>query len=209
MLLPVIYGNGHLATVLRGTETMGWIHAFAQPWLIAARADAGRVQEAMDLLQEVRSRSVALLAYLLTRPQRRAERDELLDVLFEGKADDSARAYLRQAVRWLRTVLPPEGVISERTPVELSKELAAVSESVQLESALAEAARLRGTDRLRATLAALEIIDRGPYLPGIASQWLDDGSCRPYRDIRASAEPTRMQTGLDRYSRVPLGLILT
>lgn len=107
-----------------------------------------------------------LLAYLLTRPHRRAERDELLDVLFEGRADDSARAYLRQAARWLRTVLPPDGVVSG--------ELAATSESVRVEGALAEAARMRGSDRLRATLAALEIIDRGPYLPGIASQWLDE-----------------------------------
>jgi len=103
---------------------------------------------------------------LLTRPHRRAERDELLDVLFEGRADDSARAYLRQAARWLRTVLPPDGVVSG--------ELAATSESVRVEGALAEAARMRGSDRLRATLAALEIIDRGPYLPGIASQWLDE-----------------------------------
>jgi DNA-binding SARP family transcriptional activator len=115
-----------------------------------------------------------LLAYLLTRPHRPAERNELLDVLFEGRADDSARAYLRQAVRWLRTVLPPDSVVSERGAVALSGELAATSESVRLEGALAEAARLRGPDRLRATLAALEIIDRGPYLPGIASQWLDE-----------------------------------
>ena len=119
-------------------------------------------------------KTYALLAYLLTRPHRQAERDELLGVLFEGRADESARAYLRQAVRWLRTVLPPDGVVSERGTVGLSGELVAVSESVRVEGALAEAARLRGADRLRATLAALEIIDRGPYLPGIASQWLDE-----------------------------------
>ena len=119
------------------------------------------------------AKTYALLAYLLTRPRRQAERDELLEVLFEGRADNSARAYLRQAVRWLRTVLPADGVVSERGTVGLSEELVAVSESVRVEGALAEAARLRGADRLRATLAALEIIDQGPYLPGITSQWLD------------------------------------
>jgi DNA-binding SARP family transcriptional activator len=127
--------------------------------------------------EEVRPRiakSYELLAYLLTRPQHRAERDELLDALFEARADASTRAYLRQAVRWLRSVLPPDGVITERAGVALGDQLAAVSESAQLERALAQAAPLRGADRLGATLNALEIADQGPYLPGIESEWVDE-----------------------------------
>jgi len=120
------------------------------------------------------AKTYALLAYLITRPRHRAERDELLGALFDGRADDSARAYLRQAVRWLRAVLPPESVVSEHPSVGLSDEVAAISESVQLEGALAQAARLQGADRLNSTLRALEIVDRGPYLPGIAAQWLDE-----------------------------------
>ena len=127
--------------------------------------------------EEVRPRiakTYELLAFLLTRPGRRAERDELLDALFAGRADDSTRAYLRQAVRWLRSVLPADGVVTEQGAVALSGDLAAVSESVQLEARLAEAARLRGVERLEATLAALDVVARGPYLPGMASDWVEE-----------------------------------
>jgi DNA-binding SARP family transcriptional activator len=120
------------------------------------------------------AKTYELLAYLLTRPHHRAERHELLDALFDARADDSTRAYLRQAVRGLRAVLPPDALVSEGTAVALSDELAAVSESVELERALAEAARLRGTERLAATLDALEVLERGGYLPGISSHWVDE-----------------------------------
>jgi DNA-binding SARP family transcriptional activator len=120
------------------------------------------------------AKSYELLAYLLTRPHHRAERDELLDALFDARVDDSTRSYLRQAVHRLRSVLPPDGVISERAAVGLSDDLAVVSESVELERGLAQAARLRGADRLAATLAALETVDQGPYLPGIDSRWVEE-----------------------------------
>lgn len=120
------------------------------------------------------AKTYELLAYLLTRRHHRAERGELLDALFEGRDDDSARAYLRQAIRWLRAVLPPDGVVAGRSEVALNDEIAAVSESVHLERALAEAARLRGADCLDATLAALGLLDRGAYLPGVKSPWTDE-----------------------------------
>jgi DNA-binding SARP family transcriptional activator len=120
------------------------------------------------------AKTYELFAYLLTRPERRAERDELLDVLFDGRADDSARAYLRQAVRWLRATLPRDGLISDRAGVALGQHVTAISESVKLEHALAQAARLRGDERLAATLAALETVGQGEYLPGICSRWVED-----------------------------------
>jgi DNA-binding SARP family transcriptional activator len=126
---------------------------------------------------EVRPRiakAYELLAFLLISPQHRAERDELLDALFESRTDESTRAYLRQAVRWLRAVLPPDAVVTERGAVALGDELGAVSESVELERALGQAGRVRGAGRLDATLAALEVVDRGPYLPGIESRWVEE-----------------------------------
>jgi DNA-binding SARP family transcriptional activator len=126
--------------------------------------------------EEVRPRlgkTYELLAYLLTRPGHRAERDELLGALFEGRRDDSARAYLRQAVHGLRTVLPPDGVITDDGATALSDQLAAVSESVEFQRALAQAARLQGEARLDATCAALELVERGTYLPGISSEWAE------------------------------------
>jgi DNA-binding SARP family transcriptional activator len=47
-----------------------------------------------------------------------------------------------------------------------------MSESARLERMLSEAARLQGEERLAATLRALEIVERGEYLPGIGSDWV-------------------------------------
>jgi ATP/maltotriose-dependent transcriptional regulator MalT/DNA-binding SARP family transcriptional activator len=127
--------------------------------------------------EEVRPRiakTYELLAYLVAAPEARADRDELLGALFEGRADESSRAYLRQAVRWLRQVLPENSVTVEEGQVRLGDQIAIASESTGFEAALAQAARLRGGDRLDATLAALEPFDRGPYLPGVGSRWAED-----------------------------------
>ena len=129
--------------------------------------------------EEVRPRlakTYELLAYLLTRACHRAERDDLLDALFDARTDDSTRAYLRQAVHWLRTVLPSEGLVTEGTAVALRDRLAVVSESVEFEHSLVEAARLRGAERLAATLSALEVAGRGAYLPISSSRWVEERS---------------------------------
>jgi DNA-binding SARP family transcriptional activator len=126
---------------------------------------------------EVRPRiakTYELLAYLAARSDARAERDELLDALFEGRADESSRAYLRQAVRWLRQVLPEGSVHVEKGEVWLGDEVMVTSESARLEGALAQAARLRGAQRLAATMSALEAFDRGPYLPDFGSRWVEE-----------------------------------
>jgi DNA-binding SARP family transcriptional activator len=116
-----------------------------------------------------------LLAYLVTRPDGEAGRDELLDVLFDGRVDNSTRAYLRQAVRWLRHVLPDEGaLVVDGGRARVGDDVLVTSESTVLESRLAEAARLQGEERLASTLDALEIFDRGEYLPGSHVRWVDD-----------------------------------
>lgn len=120
------------------------------------------------------AKAYELLAYLLTRREPRAERAELLNELFDGRDDDSTRAYLRQAIRWLRAVLPADVVIAEGSVLVLSDNLGASSESLELEREFAQAARLRGVDRLDATLNALKVVDQGEYLPGIDSHWVDE-----------------------------------
>jgi DNA-binding SARP family transcriptional activator len=127
--------------------------------------------------EEVRPRiakSYELLSYVIAQARGECDRDQLLDALFDGRQDDSARAYLRQTIRWLREALPPEAFALEGRTVRVGGALAVSSESVELESMLAEAARLRGRDRLEATLRALEIYDQGPYLPGPRGGWADD-----------------------------------
>jgi DNA-binding SARP family transcriptional activator len=116
-----------------------------------------------------------LLAYLVTRPDGEAGRDELLDVLFDGRVDNSTRAYVRQAVRWLRHVLPDEGaLVVDGGRARVGDDVLVTRESTVLESRLAEAARLQGEERLASTLDALEIFDRGEYLPGSHVRWVDD-----------------------------------
>jgi DNA-binding SARP family transcriptional activator len=127
--------------------------------------------------EEVRPRirkAYELLAFLSTRRRASATRAELLDALFEGRDDDSTRAYLRQAVRWLRHVLPEEGGIeSEGGEVRLMDSVLVTTESARFESQLAAAAGLLGEERLSATLEGLAIYDQGDYLPGARSSWAD------------------------------------
>jgi len=120
------------------------------------------------------AKSSELLAYLTTRPGLRAARDELLDALFDGRTDPSTRAYLRQAIRWLRHVLgTPHAVVAENGDVRLGDAVTVAGESTRLEILLAEAARLQGDDRLQATLDALQIADRGEFLPAVHTHWAD------------------------------------
>jgi DNA-binding SARP family transcriptional activator len=119
------------------------------------------------------SKGYELLAYLLTYGE--STREDLLGALFKGRADDSARAYLRQAINALRDCLPDGALITPPGgPVRLADDVLVVSDSDNLESRLMEAARLRGEDRIAATLSALALTEQGEYLGGATSAWVDD-----------------------------------
>jgi DNA-binding SARP family transcriptional activator len=119
------------------------------------------------------SKGYELLAYLLTHGE--STREDLLGALFNGRADDSARAYLRQAINALRDCLPEDALITPPGgPVALADDLLVVSDSDNLESRLMEAARLRGEDRIAATLDALTLIEQGEYLDGMRATWVDE-----------------------------------
>jgi DNA-binding SARP family transcriptional activator len=121
------------------------------------------------------AKAYELLAFLVTRAGTEAGRGELLDALFDGRVDESTRSYLRQAARWLRHTLPDEGaLVVEGGRMRLGDDVLATSESTRFESALAVAARLQGDERLTATVEALAVFDRGEYLPGIRSHWVDE-----------------------------------
>jgi ATP/maltotriose-dependent transcriptional regulator MalT/DNA-binding SARP family transcriptional activator len=118
------------------------------------------------------AKSYELLAYLTSRSAPEASRDELLTALFDGRSDESARSYLRQAAHQLREVLPQDArLVSEGSRISLDG--AASSESVRLETLLARAARLQGAERLEEILRALEIAGRGDYLPGMSAAWVE------------------------------------
>jgi DNA-binding SARP family transcriptional activator len=118
------------------------------------------------------AKTYELLGYLLLRPDGQAGRAELLEALFDGRSDDSTRAYLRQAVSCLRRLLPGDAELADNGRVRLPEEVVIESESLDFEARLLESARLRGTERLTATLDALAVYQRGEYLPDACSDWV-------------------------------------
>ena len=126
-----------------------------------------------DVRPKIR-KSLELLCYLLLSPAPQVSREDVLTALWNGRDDDSTRAYLRQALRHLREVLP-EGVAVEARGDALVLEGALTSESLELEALLAEAARDPGPGRLGYLLEALELDGRGLFLEGSSDvTWIDD-----------------------------------
>jgi DNA-binding SARP family transcriptional activator len=70
--------------------------------------------------------------------------------------------------------------------VRLRPSVRVTTESRRLIGLLGEAAATRGEDRLRLLLAALEIADRGPYLPSVTSDWAEDRRQRLEELVRSA-----------------------
>lgn len=118
------------------------------------------------------AKTLELLAYLLTRSKHTATREELLDALFDGRDDDSSRSYLRQAVTWLRRVLPENAVETTRGSVGLCQTASIDCDSMAAQRALQEAGRLQGDRCVAAFEAASELLQRGELLEGCRSTWV-------------------------------------
>src|ERR1700739_2529815 len=143
------------------------------------RARAGRVRGTAIILDgtEVRpslAKCYELLGFLAARSGAPASRDDLLNALFDARADESARSYLRKTIIGVRRLLPPDVLsVSADGRGALSPDIVLASESVRLEQELAAAARLQGSELVTATEHALAPLQRGEYLPGIRSPWVD------------------------------------
>jgi ATP/maltotriose-dependent transcriptional regulator MalT/DNA-binding SARP family transcriptional activator len=136
------------------------------------------------------AKSLELLAYLLVRRGEEISRAVLLDVLFDGRDDISTRAYLRQAIRQLRLVLPAEsGVTVEGSTLLLAAGAPLSSDATRFAASVSAAARLEGTARLSATTDALALYDRGEFLEGVSTAWVDEHR----RALRALAGAARYE----------------
>jgi DNA-binding SARP family transcriptional activator len=147
------------------------------------------------------AKSIALLAYLQAAPAHEAQRAELLDALFDGRADESARAYLRQAVHRLREVLPEgSGPSFHGTCLRFEVAPALSGDAARVETLLAEASRLQGPERLGALRDALALLDRGDYLEGVEAPWVADRRAR-LASLRADArlDAGRLELAAGRY----------
>ena len=117
------------------------------------------------------ARSAELLAFLATRHDLRATREDILTSLWDGVADARSAAYLRKTVQLLRSILPPPFAI-ERTGDGLALQHAAVMlESELLVDLLARASRREKPRRAELFRQAIALHERGEYLPGCASGW--------------------------------------
>lgn len=126
--------------------------------------------------QEVRPRikkSYELLAFLIDHNHHKATKKEVLEALFDGRHDDSAAAYLRQALRKLREVLPEDVIDADANHIQLSEHVSVTSHAARVRCLLAHAACLRGEEQLPVLSDALATIEQGDYLPGITSPWAE------------------------------------
>ena len=119
-------------------------------------------------------KSYELLAYLASRERPEADRDELLDVLFDGRADDSARSYLRQSVHRLREVLPDDAVLGFECGRLRLAGVRIACDARRIDSLIADAEGQQGRHRLALLLEALQVLDSGEYLDGSSSEWVEE-----------------------------------
>jgi DNA-binding SARP family transcriptional activator len=117
-------------------------------------------------------KSYALCAYLI-HVGGRATRDELLEALFDGRLDDSSRAYLRQANQVLRGLLP-DGIelLREGDMFLLEGASAVETETMLLQARLVSATALVGTSRLEATHNIVREYGDAIFLEGVECRWV-------------------------------------
>lgn len=159
--------------------------------------------------EEVKPRirkSYELLAYLASLSGPEATKEELLGALFDGRADGSASAYLRQAVLKLRQALPKEKWLEANAGrVRLTADVAVTTDSRRFEAILAEAVEFRGEDRLNMLERALTISDGGEYLPGVSSAWAEHRrSCLARAALEARLDAAEAAYGVARYREAQL-----
>ncbi|MFD1232289.1 BTAD domain-containing putative transcriptional regulator [Pseudonocardia benzenivorans] len=177
-------------------------------------ADFGEIEVRVDgrLVRPQIKKSAELLVFLAHQPDRSATRDQLLDALFEGRRTESSSSYLRQAVRWLREVLPGEdGVEGVGRKIRINSDLRLMSESEHFKRVVAEASSLRGTARYRVLLGALDIAARGPFAAGVKSRWAEERRRdldAVLVDVRCSVAELAFADGDHHAAAAHLGLVL-
>jgi DNA-binding SARP family transcriptional activator len=133
------------------------------------------VSEGVVVRPKIR-KSLELLSFLASRPGSTVTRAEVLTGLWNGRDDDSTRAYLRQALRHLRDALPA-GIAVTSHDDRLRIEGGVSTESGEVAALLAEAARHLGERRHALLFDAYAIVSRGLFLDGSDDvAWVDD--CR-------------------------------
>ena len=119
-------------------------------------------------------KSLEVISFLLAGRKATVRRAELLTALWNGRDDDATRAYLRQAIKHLREVLP-EGTAIVTDGDALFLVGAFTSETAEFETLRYAAAGVDGLARRALLFEALEIGRRGVFLQGSRDvTWVDE-----------------------------------
>jgi len=140
--------------------------------------DAALITETGEALRPKIRKSLELLSYLLSRQGASASRSDVLTALWNGRDDDSTRAYLRQALRQLRSAFSPLVEVTAEGD-SLSVAGTVTTDSLTLEALVQAAVVETGERRLDLLLDALTITRRGLFLEGSSDVlWVDDHRAR-------------------------------
>lgn len=141
------------------------------------------------------TKSIELLALLVAQGGT-AKKSTLMEGLFDGRSDESAKSYLRQTVNRLKEAFPRHSVVdTDRTHIHWIGGHVS-SESVEFEQAVRQSMRLQGAARFDAATRALTITDKGEYLDGFDSTF----AVNRRRDLREKAVDTRYDAAATAYS---------
>jgi DNA-binding SARP family transcriptional activator len=146
-------------------------------------------------------KSTELLARMIAAPGRSVSRADLLDGLFQSRSQPAARSYLRQALYRLREILPEEfSPVLDRDRVSVPGPEILVGTGEDVLARISQADRQEGETRLMTLTEALARSDRGPYLAGLTSNWVDARRAEVYeRLLRARLDLARTAYRLGRY----------
>jgi DNA-binding SARP family transcriptional activator len=116
-------------------------------------------------------RSLEVLAHLATHDGA-TTKSALLGDLFDGRTDEKARSYLRQALKRLRDALPGEELVLVRGDEVRWTAGRLTSDATTVQASAHETIRLQGRARLESAHRLLSIVGGGEYFAGSDTEWI-------------------------------------
>lgn len=138
---------------------------------LAEYGDAALLVDGVEVRPRI-FKTYELVALLAAIDEPRVDRSRLLDALFDGRADESSRAYLRQTVHQLRLALPADVKLGlDGAWLVVGPNMRITSQSTEVERLLHRALSQEGGARLASLVEAIALTEGGDYLPRAKTAW--------------------------------------
>lgn len=188
-LTTLLARRGGIAVAARQPRLV--LEEFGEPLLLL---------DGVDVTPRLR-KSTELLARLIAAPTREVGRQEILDGLFHSRSEPAARSYLRQALYRLREALPEDlSPVLDGDRMSLTGPDIVTGTAEEVLARIGQADRQEGETRLTTLTEALARSDRGPYLSGLNSSWVEARRAEiAERLLRARLDLARIAYRLGRY----------